>query len=206
MMKLALSKRERRVILSIGGLTLLTGWVYAAYIVGPLTREAARLGWDVQSARAQLAALETVMSHEPALQTQYRQWDDKVKVLRNQLPAQEELPAVLDLLSGFAAKSQVKIQAIFSQRPTEEAQGAKSAKPNAPPADPVVYKDIVIQVDALAGYHQLGRFLSLVESGGRPMRLASLRMAGNPKEPKRHHIRMLIRAYFSTGGSASNPS
>ena len=203
-MKIALSKREQRVVFSIAGLALLIGWLYTAYIVGPLTREAARLGREVRSARARLASLEAVMTQEPKIRGQFQQWDEKVKVLRSQLPAQEELPAVIELLSDLATESQVKIQAIFPQRSLNEKDDAKSGKSDS--ADPGVYKDVVIQIDALAGYHQLGTFLSLVESGRRPMRLSSLRMAGDSKDPKRHHVKILIRAYFATDSLASRQS
>jgi len=50
-MKLLLSKREQRVLAAAGALALVIGWVYAAYIIGPLKREADKLGREVKASR-----------------------------------------------------------------------------------------------------------------------------------------------------------
>jgi len=193
MKKLTLSKRERKVIALVGTLTLVIGYVYVALILGPLGREMASLGQRVRSARQQVRALEAVVVNEPALRAQYAQWDEKVSVLRSLLPPRDEESVILERLSNLARQTQVKIQAIFPQRSKDEQAGKPSSN-----AEPAVYEDVLIQIDASAGYHQLGAFLGLVESEGSPMRVSSLRIVANPKEFKRHNVKLLIRAYFST--------
>ena len=193
MKKLTLSKREQKVILLVGTLMLVIGYVYVAWILGPLGREMASLGERVRSAHQQVRALEAVVVNESALRTQYAQWNEKVTVLRSLLPPRDEESVILERLSNFARQTQVKIQAIFPQRSKDEQTGKPSSN-----AEPAVYEDVLIQIDASAGYHQLGAFISLVESEGRPMRVSSLRIVANPKEFKRHHVKLLIRVYFST--------
>ncbi len=202
MKKLTLSKRERKVIVLVGTLTLVIGYVYVALILGPLGREMASLGQRVRDARQQVRALEAVVVNEPALRAQYAQWDEKVTVLRSLLPPRDEESVVLERLSNLARQTQVKIQAIFPQRSKDEQAGstkpAATSQESSSTVEPAVYEDVLIQIDASAGYHQLGTFLSLVESEGRPMRVSSLRIVANPKEFKRHNVKLLIRAYFST--------
>ena len=193
MKKLTLSKREQKVVLLVGTLTLIIGYVYMVLILGPLGREMASLGRRIQEARQQVQALETVVANEPTLRAQYGQWDEKVTSLRALLPPREEESVVLERLSNLARQTQVKIQAIFPQRSKDEQAGKPSSK-----SEPAVYEDVLIQIDASAGYHQLGTFISLIESDARPMRVSSLRLVANPKELKRHHVKLLIRAYFST--------
>ena len=67
-----------------------------------------------------------------------------------------------------------------------------------------MYEEVLIQVEALAGYHRLGAFLSAMESGDKLVRVSSLHMVGNPKEPKHHHVKLLLRAYFATSGLADS--
>ena len=141
------------------------------------------------------------MVNEPTLRAQYGQWDEKVTSLRALLPPREEESVVLERLSNLARQTQVKIQAMFPQRSADGTAGSgKSGADKGPPApaQPVVYEDVLIQIDAAAGYHQLGTFISLVEAEERPMRVSSLRIVANPREFKRHSIKLLIRAYFST--------
>lgn len=196
-MKLLLSKREQRVLVAAGTLALVIGWVYAAYIIGPLKREADKLGREVNSTRQHVATLEAAITNEIALRRQYEQVLERVQGMRALLPAREEVADVIQDLSTLAAQANIKIETIFPQpRPGSELKGEARQS-----GGPAVYEKIMVQIDALAGYHQLGSFLSLVESGRRPMRISSLRIAGNPREPKRHFIKLLIQAYFATGKS-----
>lgn len=202
-MRLTLSAREQRTILIGGFLGIVVLWVYSTLIVRPLMREAAELNEQVRQAHDQLRGLEAVTANEAKMEAQHREVSDTVKALRSLLLAEQELPSVIELLSDLANQSQVKIQTIFPQRPLQD---AKAPPPDDSaehaPVEPPVYKDVIIQIDALAGYHELGAFLSLVESGKKPMEVSSLRMSANPRETHRHIIRVLIRSYFATGGSA----
>lgn len=205
-MKLLLSKREQRVLFAAGALALVIGWVYAAYIIRPLNREAGKLSREVKSARQHVATLEAAIANESALRRQYEQVVERVRAMRALLPAKEEVADVIQDLSTLATQAHVKIETIFPQQrppsalePSAAQDRGKGRSPTS--AGAAVYEKIMVQIDALTGYHQLGSFLSLVESGARPMRVSSLRIAGNPREPKRHFIKLLIQAYFATSES-----
>ena len=198
-MRWGLSAREQRALLLGSGLAVGVVWLYLTCIVRPLMREAAELGQQVRAARDEFKTLEAATANEATLREQHRQVQETVAALREMLPAEEELPAVIEHLSDLASQSQVKIQTIFPQRPAVEKANAAEGGASPPP----VYKDVLIQIDALAGYHQLGTFLSLVESGEKPMEVATLKISGDPKESKRHRIKLLVRSYFSTGGSGA---
>lgn len=205
-MKLAFSKPEQRALLVTGVLALVIGWLYAAYLVLPLRREAGRLAREAQSARQRIGTLEAAVANEDSLRAQYQQWDEKVKSLRVFLPPQEELPAVIERLSALANQTQVKIETISPQRSLGD-QTKADANPEtdkSPQPGPRGYEEVLIQIEALAGYHQLGAFLNAVEAGDRVVRVATLRMVGNPKDPKRHQIKLWLRAYFATSGLADS--
>ncbi len=189
-------KRELQVVILIGLLGVGILYVYFRYIFSPLSRGAANVGREVRAAQEQLRTLEAVTANEAALKEQYRQVDDTVRSLRKAMPIEAELPSVMEFLSSLASKTSVKIQTIFPQRPSgpSRLQALQQAKD-----EQTVYKEILIQIEALAGYHELGTFLSLVETGERPMQVASLRISSNPKESRRHQITLVIRSYFATG-------
>ena len=203
MMKFSLSKRDQQTLLLAGGAAALTLWVYSTMFIGPLWRKATSLGQQVRSARQEFSVLERVTANEAAIQAQHEQLNRTVKSLRSLLPAEEELPAVIEFLSDLASQTQVKIQTIFPQRPLGSREAVSAGTAAGESEEPEVYKKIPIQIDALAGYHQLGTFLNLVEESTRPMQLASLRISGSDKEPKRHEIKMVILSYFAAGEPAS---
>ena len=215
-MKIHLTPREQRRLLGIGALALFILWVYSSSIIQPLFKENTELGQQVQIARDRLRGLEAVASNEGALQQQQQQLQQTVKSLRSLLPAEKELPVVIERLSDIASQAQVKIQTISPQRtaPSPGAQrssGKSSDTQKDAPSDPLVYKEVTIQIDALAGFHQLGTFLGMIESSDNPMQVNSLRVSGDPKEPKRHRIKFILKSFFATegdvpGGSSGMPA
>lgn len=200
-MKLRLSAREQRVLLIVAGLAIGILWMYAALIVGPLTREAAQAGGQVRAAREQLRVLELATVNETALREQHRQLQETVASLRKLLPAEGELPQVIELLSDLAGRSQVKIQTIFPQRTPEASRILVPLEHTKAVAE--VSKEVFIQVDAVAGYHQLGAFLSLVETGDKPMQVSSLQLVTDPKEPRRLQVKLVFQAYFASRPEAA---
>ena len=205
-MKLGLSTRELRTVLVGGVLGIVVLYVYAAMILAPLWREASSSARRVSDAQAQLAALRQATMNEAALAEQHRSLQEAVVALRGHLPSEDELPAVIEFLSGLASQTQVKIQTIFPQRPLDPlgnlGPGGKAA------ADATVYQEIQIQIDAQASYHQLGTFLALIEASDKPMQVATLRISGNPKEPRWHNVSLSIVTYFAVreGAATDAPS
>jgi Tfp pilus assembly protein PilO len=60
------------------------------------------------------------------------------------------------------------------------------------------YHTLPIQMDALANYHQLGRFIDMLEGATFPMWVVSVRISANSKEPSRHKVRLLVQTYVGT--------
>jgi Tfp pilus assembly protein PilO len=198
-----IASRERRTLL-IGVLLVGAGlWLYTAYILLPLIRESGAVGERVRSARAQLKQLEASAAGEAALRSQHRELAKAVRAFRELLPAEEELPKVLEHVSGLAGQAQVKIQTIFPRRPVEALKEVKPKKGAAAPA--AYFRDVFIEIDAAGGYHELGRLLDLIESEKRPMQVAGLRISADAKDPKRHHIKLSIRTYVAPMRTTISP-
>ena len=198
-MKLTLTSREQRIILIGACLAVAILWVYVTAIMQPLQREATNMQQQVRSAREQLRALELSTANEATLREQHRQLSETVETLRKALPGEAELSSVIERISDLASQSSVKIQTVFPQHPV-----APQDREGAPTGAARVYKEIPIQIDALAGYHQLGTFLSLIEQGDKPMQLSALRVSASAKEMRRHEIKLLIRSYFAVKDAESS--
>ncbi len=202
--KPGVSKREQQVILLVGGLGLVVLWLYFAYIIAPLGRAAAAMGRQLQETDNHLSTLKVVAAREGQLQTQYQQLDHSVTGLRTLLPAEGEVSGVIELLTALANQTQVKILTISPQRSTASKDASTDkADGSTLSASPHAYQDVYISIDALAGYHQLGTFLSLVEAGEKPMRVSTLKISGNPKDPRRSNVKLLITTYLTKAAASS---
>ena len=59
------------------------------------------------------------------------------------------------------------------------------------------YKQMPILITAKSGYHQLGRFVSNLEKGGRFVTISDLRIQHDPAFPRMQNIRMELKTYVS---------
>lgn len=191
-----LLKDPRRLLVAVAGLAVIVLWLYTACIVGPLLRTTGHLRQELRSAREQLKALEVATAHEVALREQDRQLSEAIASWRHMLPTEDELPVVMESLSTLAKQAHVTIQSLVPQRPVHTPDRAVPAGKGGT-AEPIAYNTIPIEIGVSGGYHQLGFFLSSIESGERPMQVWSLRVNADPKEPKRHRIQMKLRAYVT---------
>lgn len=199
-MKMKMSAQEQKALVA---LVISTGVVLYVFfmLTGGLRKQVSQLNDQVKSAKDQLRVLELTTANETGLRKQQEDLEKLVKDLRDSLPAEDQEDQVIKLLSDLAGQSQVKIQTIFphrAAREVKEIKPEKDAKGKPIPVEAQVYKKVLIQIDALSGFHQLGRFISLVETGDRPMQVHTLRISADPKEPKRHHVKLLIESYFAT--------
>lgn len=192
-MKRLLGSREQQQLIKlvVACLVLVPSYIL---LLSPLRQHAASLRQQVRDSRAKVQMLEATTANEASLLEQTQQLDQSVAKLRGALPSEEELPSTIRLLSELATETEVKIQTIFPMR-DRESSGASEEPAKA--KGPIVYKEVLIQIDALAGFHQLGSFLGLVESQAHPMRVSSLRVAGDTKELKRHRIKLVIRSFVA---------
>lgn len=173
-------------------------YVYVTSVFRPLMRSITDLGGGVHAASVQLQQVQQLVVQEGALRQEYARLTSNVTKLRTGLPMETELPSIIQLLSDLADQSGVKIVSIFPQRALD-ASGTtqRPGKTGAGPIQPQLYKEIPIEIEALTGFHELGMFLSRVESAPQPMRVKQLKIDANQKEFKRQSVNVVLIAYFA---------
>ena len=112
-----------------------------------------------------------------------KQWEDtrqKLAATEKQFIPKEEIPSLLESLSKLAQESKVRIVTL---KPLEPADAGSDLL------------RIPIYMSAVAGTHDLGRFLSLLEGGDTFFKVTDLRIAANALDDYRHTIELSIEAY-----------
>ncbi len=177
-------------------LAILVLGVYYAIVARPLWGAVITLGHDVHTKGLQRRHLEQLIATTPHLRQEYHQLAETVQAARTTLPSEDDVSSVVQQLSNLASETGVKIQTIFPQPLLDrspESAGSKSAA-----SAPLLYTERLIQIEALAGFHQLGDFVSRVESATHPMQVRRLKVTGNPTMPRRHTVKMTVVAYLGT--------
>lgn len=181
---------KRRLLVGMGALAALALYAYVLYLLQPLARAVIHLSQQVREVSRQVQQIEQVVAQATNVQQEYSSLETRVAQLRDQLPSENELPTVIEWISELASQTGVKILSIFPQR---------AAQPLEPDAQlsPGLYKAVAIEIDALSGFHQLGMFLSRVESGDQSVEVKQLRVSHSERELRRHNVKLILLTYVT---------
>lgn len=180
-MSLPVALDERQKTMLSVALAVVGLWVYYAFVLGPLWTAATRTGQELQEAERALNDIEQGLVQEPQLQQQQKDLGARVAQLRAVIPTEDRLPDVVQHLTEVAAQTGIKVHSVSPQagRATDEV---------------TAYRPAPVNFEGLAGYHQLGMFLSRIETEGPPIHLEALRISANNKALRRQDVKMQLVA------------
>lgn len=114
-----------------------------------------------------------------------RRWEQAKRLLAQRgstFIAPDETPALLENLSQQAQHSGVKI---VSLQPSDNLKaGGRSS-----------YAPLPISIKAIAGTHEIGSFLSNLETGATFFRVKELKISPNPADEKKHVVELSMETY-----------
>jgi len=116
----------------------------------------------------------------------------KVERYEKMLPAEQEIPTLLENLSAMAKSSNIKIIGI-TPTAAVSGKGEKAQRDN-------IYQEIPILISAKSGYHELGAFLSNLENSDRFMKVVDIEIKANKASPKKHDIELIVLTYILLKG------
>lgn len=133
--------------------------------------------------REELKQLKEDQKNKDEIRTKWEKAKEEIGRKDRMFIAPNETPALLENLSRQAQRSGVKILSLepFDIPKTASARGS--------------YTPLPIQLNASAGTHEFGAFLSNLESGGTFFRIKDLRIASNPSNERKHTIELSMEAY-----------
>lgn len=120
---------------------------------------------------------------------------EKIDLYEKKLPAEQEMPSILENLDSMAKRSRLDILAItpVSSSATLTEAGQKAT-----------YQEFLIRISLRCGYHELGRLLSAMENADRFMKIVDIDIKGDEKTPKKHSVDLVVATYILLKDKAAN--
>lgn len=139
--------------------------------------------------KVELKSMESEIANIDRYKKEIDAYKDKVERYERMLPVEQEVPNLLENLSGMARGSGVKIVGIT---PVSTSEG-KMREGN-------IYQEIPVLISAKSGYHELGNFMDKLEDSDRFMKVADIAINANKGAPRKHDLEVLILTYVLLKG------
>ena len=135
---------------------------------------------------------ELLISKKEMFENDIESYRGKVESYEKRLPAEQEIPSILENLSTMANGSNVKIIGIAPVQVSAKEAAAKNIGK--------IYKEIPILINAKSGYHELGIFLNNLESADRFMKVVDIEVRSSKASPKKHDTELIVCTYVLLTG------
>jgi type IV pilus assembly protein PilO len=180
---------QKQLMLLFALVALTAAILYVNFILIPQVSGVAGSLMKMSGAQARLNGAQADAARIQALRDSMASVSEKVELYEKMLPAEKEIPSLLENLSAMAKSSGVKIVGITPVSLQEESRVKKQ-----------VYKEIPIQISAKSGFHELGAFLSNLEGADRFMKVSDIQIKSNSSSPKKHDVELMVLTYVLAKG------
>lgn len=136
--------------------------------------------------KSELKGIEADSAKMSKLREAIKGYEAKVDYYEGMLPSEQEIPSLLQNLSDMARSAKVKIVSITPLASSGEGRADESK----------IYQEFPIHITAKSGYHELGMFLSSLESANRFMKVRDIDIRANKQTPKKHDIDLIVATYI----------
>ena len=179
-----LKNNPKQMILFVAAAALIMVILYLNFVLIPQVVGAFGAVMRMNKAQSELNSAQTDAARIATLKKSIVSFEAKVDKYEKMLPAQQEIPSLLESLSDMAKSSGIKIVGIMPVAAKEE----KFQKEQ-------IYKETPILISAKSGYHELGRFVSDMENSDRFMKVADIQIKVSAATPKKHDVELLVLTY-----------
>ena len=178
------SAREKLLILGFGGLLLLSADYFLWF--SPVLKSLTRTIPALSSVETELQNLRDDKKNEPEIRRRLERLETELRDKEKGMEAANQIPSLLENLSKLAGRSGVRITSLDPPEPSAGGPGKS-------------YRSLPIQIKATAGTHELGRFLSSLETGETTFKVLDLKISQNAQNQKKHLIEMKVETYRRAG-------
>ncbi len=152
--------------------------------IGPVMGSLARTTPELGRLKMEYKALREDEINREEIEKNWRISHERLQGIENGFVSGDEIPGMLEELSKLASDNGVRLLSLKPDEVTLPA-GKKNRS----------YASVPIKITALAGTHELGRFLAQLETSPTTFKVTDIKITVNPLEPRRHGIDIDLQAF-----------
>ena len=183
-----LKRPETQVLLLTVLISLIVAILYIYLVFIPQFVRVFALSGNIEKMRLELKSARYTVADTDKLKNILKENSEKIESSEKKLPAEQEIPTLLEDLSNMARDSRIKILSIVPAMSYFD--GDKSGNKSQ------IYREIPILITARSGYHQLGHFLNGLENADRFMKVVDIGIKADKASPKEHDVELMVCTYI----------
>jgi len=183
------NQKQLRILAAVPAVVGLFFWLQ--FLILPQTRSAGRLGSELTALRGKVERMQRDLGHLPEMEKKRDELAVRTSVPVVSAPPEEQLPDLLDKIAQFARTARVRVVTLRPKQDLAKVQVGPSG-----------YLEIPLELEATAGYHQVGRFLDQLEQSDSLVRLRELEIHPG-KEMWDQEVKMLLLVFLAPEPEAS---
>lgn len=183
-----LKTRENQILVAAAAAAVVFVAAYVAFLALPQVKAIIETQRKAASVRNDLAAADAAIGKTDAFRADIAKYNDTIDHYEKMLPAEKEIPALLENLSQMAKDAGVKIVAITPVAVRDDRSAGQ------------IYQEIPILINAKSGYHELGRFIASLENAGRFMKVVDIQIRTGGVVSRQHDVELLVLTYILLKG------
>ena len=177
------SDRQRKILWGLLTAVGLVVWSNLFFL--PQRKEASRLSGEFKRFQEQVNRLHQDLAQYPTLER------DRARLAAQFDPAsvgaspEEQLPDLMGKIAQAAHAAHIRLLALKPKVEIRQMQPGPSG-----------YLEVPLEISALAGYHQIVRFLDILERSENPLRVQGLTIKSSQQDMWNHTTAITLRAYL----------
>jgi len=179
--------QAKRKELFLGGAVLLAVVYFSAAVI-PQFAYLTTLSRQMKDLKNKMELTEKRINSIDEMKEKAAKMKDELSKHAKELPAEKEVPALLEGLASVARDSSVKITSITPYE-LKEIEGAG--------AEWKYYRQMPVRITAKSGYHELGHFVTSLENEKRVIIIDDLQIRYDKNAPRMHDVVMMVKTYVS---------
>jgi type IV pilus assembly protein PilO len=184
MTNLPINLKDPKKLMAVAVVILLGGlFLYVRFLLLPQIQWVTKSYDKAGKILTEVRVSERDAAQVDALKKQVSKYSEKIDSYEKMLPAEQEIPKLLESLSNMAKGANVKILGITPMVSKQE------------PGPTEIYQEQPILINGRAGYHELGKFISDLENSDRFMKVVDISIRENKSSPKKHDVELLVMTY-----------
>ncbi|MFC1667734.1 type 4a pilus biogenesis protein PilO [Candidatus Omnitrophota bacterium] len=182
------SKEKQKVFILFGIIGITVLMLYYNFLLRPQFRTFIVNNREFRAVRGRVVGARALIANESRIKKQYENVKKESGIFEKRLPAQDEIPSLLEDFSNIAEFSGVKILKIKPLELPDDVYGYE--------AGARLYSEVPILIEARSSYHQCGVFINKIENMDRFIKINGIDIRSSSRDPRHHDIRLKLVTYI----------